>query len=73
MRVWIYMRSGQTVEFNAKEITKTRNRLTGELTSLNWKSAENGPVDLFDVNLADIVAITTEAIRGDQTEDGEKQ
>lgn len=54
----IYLRSGQTLRFQAEKVVTSRSKLTGELLEIRWEGdAEPSPLYL---DLSQVAAVTTE-------------
>ena len=64
LKVNVFMKSGNIIEFYTAKLEARSHSRTGELTSLKWEKVP-GYVGLFDIKLSDIDAITTLDISDD--------
>ncbi|GAA3705722.1 hypothetical protein GCM10023081_46990 [Arthrobacter ginkgonis] len=61
LELTLVMKSGATLTAAVDEIKASRSPISGELTQLNWTHVpqELGLPRLFDVNIAEVAAIST--------------
>ncbi|MNO32212.1 hypothetical protein D3C76_221960 [compost metagenome] len=58
MKVKVYLKSGQVMEFESTKINLERD-YQGNLTKITWDKVESG-INLFYLDLNEVVGITTE-------------
>lgn len=58
MKVEVYLKSGQVMEFESTKINLERD-YQGNLTKITWDKVESG-INLFYIDLNEVVGITTE-------------
>lgn len=58
MKVQITLKNGVQIDFEAEELTKTSNRITHEMTGLEWTAIDGRP-KLFHIDLGEVAAIVT--------------
>ena len=60
MRVKVYMKSGNVVEFEAEKWKTERHRMSGELAGYSWEAKPHHRLRLHTLELSEVEAITTE-------------
>ncbi|WP_020525860.1 hypothetical protein [Catelliglobosispora koreensis] len=70
MKAQITLRSGAQIEAEVEDLTTTRNRLTNELTGLEWTSVDCWQRKLHTIEVSEIVAIVLIREPAEATVDG---
>lgn len=61
IKIFIYLKNGLVIDFHSNKLLRTRNSITGEVTSIEWENIE-GELSLFHLDFTDISAVTYQEV-----------